>query len=50
MNAKREPRVGNKSNPYTRGVEAPLVRRASATRMGLRMAAFLENFLGTGED
>ncbi len=35
-------------NPRTRDVEAPLVRRASESSMGISMAAFLENFLGTG--
>ncbi len=35
-------------NQSTREVEAPLVRRASVTRVGISMAAFFENFLGTG--
>ncbi len=35
-------------NQSTREDEAPLVRRASESRMGISMAAFLENFLGTG--
>ncbi len=35
-------------NQSTREDEAPLVRRASESRMGIGMAAFLENFLGTG--
>ncbi len=35
-------------DPCTCEVEAPLVRRASATRMGISIAAFLENFNGTG--
>ncbi len=34
-------------NPCIREVEAPLVRRASATRMGISIAAFFENFIGT---
>ncbi len=35
-------------NPRAREVEAPLVRRASATRMGISIAALFENFIGTG--
>ncbi len=35
-------------NSCTRDAEAPLVRKASVTRMGIGMAAFFENFLGTG--
>ncbi len=35
-------------NPRTRDVEAPLARRASVTRMGISIAAFFENFIGTG--
>ncbi len=35
-------------NQNIREVEAPLVRRASVNRMGISVAAFLENFLGTG--
>ncbi len=34
-------------NQSTREVEAPLVRRVLVTRVGIGMAAFLENFLGT---
>ncbi len=34
--------------PCTRDVETPLVRRASATRMGISIVAFFENFIGTG--
>ncbi len=36
------------TNPCTREDEAPLVHRASATRMRISMAAILENFIGTG--
>ncbi len=36
------------TNPRTRDVEDPLVRRACVTRMGIRIAAFFENFIGTG--
>ncbi len=32
-------------NPCTREVEAPLVRKASVTRMGISIAAFFENFI-----
>ncbi len=35
------------SNPCTCEVEAPLVRRASVTRMRIGIAAFFENFMGT---
>ncbi len=35
-------------NPCTR-VDAPLVRKAFVTRIGISIAAFFENFLGTGE-
>ncbi len=35
-------------NPCTRDVEAPLVRRAPATRTGISIAAIHENFTGTG--
>ncbi len=34
-------------NSCTRNVEAPSARRASVTRMGISMAAFLGNFIGT---
>ncbi len=44
--AKPEQRVG--TNPCTCDVEAPLVRRASVTHMGISIAAFFENFIGTG--
>ncbi len=35
-------------NQSTREVEAPLVRRAFVTRVGIGMAAILENFIGRG--
>ncbi len=35
-------------NQSTREVEAPLVRRASVTRMRINITAFLENFIGAG--
>ncbi len=35
-------------NQSTREDEAPLVCRASATRMGTGMATVFENFIGTG--
>ncbi len=35
-------------NSCTREVEPPLVRGAFVTRMGIGMAVFLENFIGTG--
>ncbi len=35
-------------NQSTREVEAPLVRRVLVTRVGIGMAAFFENFIGTG--
>ncbi len=35
-------------NQSTREVEAPLVRRASVTRIGISIGALLENFIGTG--
>ncbi len=35
-------------NQCPRDMEAPLVRGASATRMGISIAAFFENFIGTG--
>ncbi len=35
-------------NPRTREVEVPIVRRADVTRMGISIAAYLENSIGTG--
>ncbi len=35
-------------NPCTREVETLLVRRAGVTRMEISIAAFSENFIGTG--
>ncbi len=35
-------------NLRSREIEAPLVRRASITRMGISIAAFFENSIGTG--
>ncbi len=45
-NAKREEAWG--VYPCSRGVDAPSVRRAPVTRMEVSIAAFLENFIGTG--